>query len=704
MILRRVKIPLFALNFRQKTQSVVSSESLREGGSVFLILALACYMLAPALRGDWPVGQDHPAHLFRIWQLQDTLLQHHHLWSWSHRWFAGYPQNSIYPVGADFFVLGLRTLSFGKMSLGQAYGMAILVFYFLYGYAAFYLTRRASGSRVAGLLAVAFLLTDAGSNDTGGWFWLIDVGVWTSALGFVPALIGTVRIGDLLAKPAPRTAAAVAAYIGLAILCHPIHLIYFAIAVPLLCGSRFLTGEATNWRQASLWLGVAGLLGAGIASFWLIPYFAVFDFTRFDFARWQQARPRAFAFFTQMSAALAAGELFPRINPLASSFGFVGALFLLRSRRTLPLFVGLFAILCVTLACASFVPYLGPALRGLANRHILFSRIMMLAKPFWCAAAGILLVASWSQLHRYVDRGRDAGPAKAAGYGRWMRRIAMALFVGVCVLPVLGHALTWFFQHEVGRTTTWNSQRKDLKARKEFVAWAKEHMSPQQGFFRIAHGFGQDLHSLTDLGTDVPYPFFKIHVTPTGHFRYPIGSETNAAFRAANVRFALAAHPLTERDDLKLLGIFDRRLGLYQFKDWNPEPFEIDGQGPVKLVDFGDEDIVLEAGPEARGTLRLNVTYFPKWHASRDGTPMPIKAIPAPGVERSAFMVVDLLPGRYHFQYRRTVSDYAGTVLALLGVAGCVLLMRPSWVEALRRRFSKRPLAVHEQGRKHGEE
>jgi hypothetical protein len=280
----------------------------------------------------------------------------------------------------------------------------------------------------------------------------------------------------------------------------------------------------------------------------------------------------------------------------------------------------------------------------------------------------------------------------------------MTIFVCLCVLPILGYALAWSFQNEVQRPTTWNSKRLDLTARAEFVAWAKEFLSPDQGFFRIAHGFDQDEHSLTDLGIEVPYPFFKIHITPTGHFRFPLGSQSNASFRAANVRFALSEHPLQEREDLQLLHIFDKRLGIYQFRDWKPEPFEIEGAGPVNLVDFRDEDIVLRAGPGAHGTLRLNVSYFPKWHATRDGVPTPIKEAPAPGVERSAFMRVELLPGTYHFHYQRSISDHAGSVLAVIGIAGCILMARPNWLTRLRARLSKGPPAAHKEAGEQGQE
>ena len=135
-------------------------------------------MLFRCLRGDWLIGHDHPVHLFRIWQLGETLRQHPFSpWTWGHRWFAGYPQNAVYPIGADLFVLAFRALSFGALSLGRAYGLAFWVFYCLYGYAIYFFVRSAFASRTAGLFAAIFLLTDPGSDDVGGWFYTVDVGV-----------------------------------------------------------------------------------------------------------------------------------------------------------------------------------------------------------------------------------------------------------------------------------------------------------------------------------------------------------------------------------------------------------------------------------------------------------------------------------------------------------------------------------------------
>jgi hypothetical protein len=298
----------------------------------------------------------------------------------------------------------------------------------------------------------------------------------------------------------------------------------------------------------------------------------------------------------------------------------------------------------------------------------------MLTKPFWYGAAAFLLVASCKAVDQTLLAQSGSRLTEPSRTSKLIARTAMVVLVCACVAPILFFAFGVFIKDEVLRPTQWHSQRQDLAARSAFVTWAKTQLPRESGFFRIAHGFDQDEHSLTDLAIEVPYPFYKIYLTPTGHFKYNLGSSSPEALRAANVRFVLTEHHIN-RPDFLLDRTFDHQLTLYAFRDWNPQPFEISqGEGDVNLVEFRDEEILLRAGPGAHGLLRLNVSYFPKWHATRDGIPVPITTASLQGVENSAFMQVPLLPGTYRFRYQKDASDYAGTFLCVLGIAGCSLL------------------------------
>ena len=640
--------------------TIAQSERHREIASVLFILALASVMLFPVFLGDWPIGHDHPVHIFRIWQLREQLLNHFSPWGWSHRWFAGYPENVIYPIGADLFVLGIQALSFGLLSLGNAYAVAIWLAYFSYGNATYYFVRRAFQSRAAALSAVVFLLTDAGNPEIGGWFWFVDLGVWASMLGFVPALIATEQIATLFESPMPRRTAVVAACIGLALLCHPLFFIYFGVAVPLLYLSRYLCSEQTNWSQSSLLLGVPIGIGLLIAGFWLVPYFMALPYAgEIGSEGWS---------LSQMGGDFLAGTLFERMHPIPTAFGFVGAVCLLRARRALPLFMSMFVLVIIVIASSEFASLFGPSATKWLEKHIIALRLLMLAKPFLCGATGFLLIICWHASGGIRDFFRTPQLASA-------RKAVMAIFLAAIAAPVLFYALAAFWEWQVRRPIMWHSQRSDLQARADFVTWTKSELSRDKRFFRIAHGFDTDEHDLTDLAMEVPYPFYKIGHTPTGHFKYEVCSSDPIAFCAFNVRFALSHVPLA-RDDLRLVKAFDERLLLYEFYDWNPMPFEIFGMGDVELMEFSDEKIVLRASEHASGQLRLNVTYYPNWRATRDGGAVPITAVPVPEVERSAVMQIPLAPGTYSFVYEHGVSDYAGIVLSVLGLIACGALAK----------------------------
>ena len=662
-----------------------ASEKAREICCVLLIAGLATLMLRPVLRGDWPVGHDHPVHVARLALVKAGILEHGSLWVWSHDWFAGHPLNVTYPIGADLFVLAVHALSFGALPLQNSYAVAFLLFYALFGYGCYFFTKAAVHSRIAGLIAVLFLLTDPGNSDVGGWFWFVDAGVWTAALGSVPALIGTVRLADLLAAPSRRAAAAFGICVGLALLCHPLHLIYFALAVPLLIVSRYIVAEETRWRD-SLGLGfLGGVCGLLIASVWLVPFF------------WSSEHVAEIgskgASLMQMGEELAGGRLFPRMLPLAAAFGLAAVVFLLRVRAVLPLFMALMVFVCLTLASSSVPALLGPDAVKWVEEHIVVGRFLMLLKPFWFGAAAYALVVSARALRASIQDAELATAPAATVIRRWIRPGLLLLLVLVFAAPLLFMTVKAFVRHEVLRPTRWHSEREDLAARAELVAWLRNELTGDKRFFRIAHGYDPDNHDLADLALALPFPFFKTSFTPTGHFKFGLFDGSAAALRATNVRYVIVSAALG-RPDLRLVRRFGKRLHLYESRTWSPQPFEVVGSGDVRLRKFTRKEIELHAKPGATGQLRLNVSHYPKWRATRDRVPVPITPVPLPGIQRSAFMQVPLAPGTYRFRYHKHPIDYVGTVLCLVGLTGCGLLAFGDRIPqnrvlgALRRRFA----------------
>ena len=622
-------------------------------------------MLHPVLRGDWPVGHDHPVHIARLALVKAAIVEHGTLWVWSHQWFAGFPLNVTYPIGADLFVLTVHALSFGTLGLENSYAVAFLLFYALFGYGCYFFTRAAVGCRVAALTAVVFLLTDPGNSDVGGWFWFVDAGVWTAALGSVPALIGTVALAGVLAGRSRRRAAAFALCLGLAVLCHPLHLIYFALAVPLLIACRYIVAPQTDWRRALLLTCAGGVSGLLIAGVWLVPFLWS--------SQYVAEIGSSGATLTTMGEELAAGRLFPRMLSIAAAFGLAGAVFLLRTRAVLPLFLALMVFLCLTLSSSTIPALFGPDAVKWVEAHIVVGRFLMLLKPFWFGAAAYALVVCARSLGTAPSNREWMAPGPL---GRWLRKSLLILLVGAFAAPLLFTTVKAFVRHEVLRPTRWNSGREDLAARAELIGWLRKEVADDKRFFRIAHGFESDNHEFGELSLALPFPFFKESFTPTGHFKYGLFDGSAAALRATNVRFVVASKVL-RRPDLRLVRSFGDRLHVHGFANWNPLPFEVLGAGEVVLRKFTGKEIELHAKRGAHGQLRLNVSSYPKWRATRDRIPVPITPVPLPNIERSMFMQVPLEPGTYRFRYHKHPVDYIGAGLGVIGLLGCVALVKP---------------------------
>lgn len=670
-------------------RSLFASERAREIVSGAFIFGLATLMLHPVLRGDWPVGHDHPVHIARLALVKAAILEHGTLWVWSHQWFAGFPLNVTYPIGADLFILTVHALSFGMLRLENSYAVAFLLFYALFGYGCYFFTKAAVGSRVAALVAVVFLLTDPGNSDVGGWFWFVDAGVWTAALGSVPALIGTVALAGVLAKSSRRKAAVFALGLGLAVLCHPLHLIYFALAVPLLIACRYIVAPQTDWKRALLLTFAGGVCGLLIAAVWLVPFLWS--------SQYVAEIGSSGATLTKMGEELAAGRLFPRMLWVAAAFGLAGVVFLLRTRDVLPLFMALMVFLCVTLSSSTIPALFGPDAVKWVKGHIVVERFLMLLKPFWFGAAAYALVVCARALRSASSQVEAPSPRPL---GRWLRTSLLLLLIGVFVAPLLFTTVKAFVRHEVLRPTRWNSGREDLAARAELVEWLRKETAGDKRFFRIAHGFQSDNHEFGELALALPFPFFKESFTPTGHFKYGLFDGSAAALRATNVRFVITSKVM-RRPDLELLRSFGGRLHVHGFGTWNPQPFEVLGGGDVVLRKFTGKEIELHAKRGAHGHLRLNVSYYPKWRATRDRIPVPITPVPLPNIERSMFMQVPLEPGTYRFRYHKHPVDYIGTLLCFLGLAGCAALAFGTTtnfapLRALRDRFAARRRSIEE--------
>jgi hypothetical protein len=151
-------------------------------------------------------------------------------------------------------------------------------------------------------------------------------------------------------------------------------------------------------------------------------------------------------------------------------------------------------------------------------------------------------------------------------------------------------------------------------------------------------------------------------------------SEERPILIAVNLRYAITKNDLNT-DDFELLKSFGD-IKVYRFKHWDPAPYKIiSGSGRVKFERFSSEEMAFTAASGSYGKLRLNVSYFSRWKAYRDGQRLPIgKVSLKEEPETTGFMTVPLAPGHYRFVFERAFVDTLALPLSIVGLILAALL------------------------------
>ncbi len=610
------------------------------------LLALTAYMLGPVALGDRPVDHDHPVHYFRVWETWAHFLPEGRLLGWSSRWFAGQPANYLYPMGADLWVIGVWLASFGLLSLSQAYAVSLWLFYALLGYAVYRLGRTVGG-RAVGLLAALWMLVDGGAFRAGGWVFTMEWGVWPQTLSVAFATLAVAELPAVMQGDRWRPVARFGACLGFAILCHPLQLVFALVVVGGAALVQALRGEP--WVGGLYRLALGAGLALALAALWLLPFFSAKDFAASYGAPWRSA--------AELGAGLYDGKLFRGTHWFPLAFGIVGGLSLLRSERWAGRFTAVMIVVLLGVGASTFIDELHLPHWLSAARKLQYERFGILLKPFGFVAAGAALVTA--------ARGLGASTPRAPA-------ALLALLVGVLIAPIAAGGLQSFSKQALDRSLTTHSTRPLAGARAAIIEWARAQPS-SDGVARWAVFAGDADHRLMDLAAELDAPMLKLGFMPASTFRFKPQARSEAGLRALNVRYTLSSvalkHPWLE--------LREQRGGLwvYENKGWTPEPFEVvEGAGELRLLAFSDERIEFEALPGAQGRLRLNVSHFDRWRATRDGEALTISRRGEKTVRGAGFMRVDLSPGHYVFEFRRHAIDHLGVALSALALLLCPLL------------------------------
>jgi hypothetical protein len=631
------------------------------------VAGVATRMMESVLGGARPVGHLHTLNYFRAWLLHHDFLARGAWLGFSQRWFAGFPVNYLSPPGAALWVNAVYALSLGALDFGQAYAVA---FWFAHVFSGLSLYRfgRLVGGPAVGVVAAVLSLTDLAGDQMGGWSYSADYGAWPEALSLSFALMALCSLPAIAESRRLRPLAAFGAWMGLAILTHPIQLALLPIAL----GAAALAAAFSDGVRAAT-AAFRMLLAAGLALLvacaFLVPFFGASEDARAAGALWDSAY--------ELGKGVLSLRVLPGTLGYVVAFGALALAIALRTRRFAAMLAALLALAIPAVGNATFLDELH--LTSGALSRVQWTRLAATVKPFWFVLAAYFVVAAVAQGRALVldagERVRRSSNARAA---------LLAATVGLLTLPVLVPMWQAFWISHVRKTLVTELDRPALRDRQALVKWLEANL-PKGGFYRVGIVTGDDL-DLMDLGTLIDRPFYRRGPTPGVDFLYQVQDRTPAILDAINLRFAISkpALPAELFEPLSSFGPYT----VYRYKRYSPRPYRfVQGGGQVSMERFGAEEIALRVAPGSHGKLQLGVSYFSRFRAYRDGARVPITLTYLRDAPRqTGFITLDAVPGHYRVVFERTFADRAALPLSAVGLLLCAALaladrkQRPRWL------------------------
>ncbi len=188
---------------------------------VIIIIAtiLALILVSPMLKDGVLTNIDHSVHYARLWCLgQSNILPPA---AWCPEFQAGYPVVSYY-----YPIIDLATVYTGKIiGLASSYKLFVTLTLFVLGAGAYFLLR-SFGHKLAGAIAYALIVLNAGSWYTGGFNEIFLVGMWAQVMTTGFLLISFALFVEFYKKPSYKTM--FFAVISTMFITHPVTLVVAA--------------------------------------------------------------------------------------------------------------------------------------------------------------------------------------------------------------------------------------------------------------------------------------------------------------------------------------------------------------------------------------------------------------------------------------------------------------------------------------------
>jgi hypothetical protein len=625
---------------------------------LFPLALLASFGLAfgAAALGAAPLAfDDHPGQLYRLWHV---VTRGPAPWAWNPDWWAGYPELQFYPPGAAYAGWLLRLASLTAVSVPASYHTIVWIAYLAPGLTAFLALTRILGSGWRALSG-AFLALTISAGATSGVEGGVHIGMVGARLAWalVPLLLLVLVPWLEEDRRLPRSAVLVTSAI---VLLHPAMLPAAVMLILVAAISR-------PRRVRRLATALAALaLAAALTAFWTWPLLL----------RLPNAR------------ALAWGE---------------------------PPGIGRLGWLLVILALVGFWRARGPAARVVARLPwamlliVLVDRVAL--EPLGArflpanrvadgALIALILAASlgWSGLRRAPSHGTPRREILVSLVGVLLlvvvglRSGALSLWPRAADWPTLGGVERglrlgdlWAALHEApsGRVLFMRSGVPLVYGPPWGTAWYRPHthvtaLAPLLSGRAIVGGtftHPSPIAALIYRGDAGPGPITRLAEELDGLslFGRPLESLDAETFNGYATALGVGVVVALDEDASRLRALDDNRDFARRSA---PSPFLIfarrDGADLPRAVDRDRWTIALM--PTRDGWVSARTTYYPLWHASAGGVPLPTRR-----GERGDLQVrlAGDGPRAVDLVYRPGVAEISGIVISVLG--GVV------WLAACRR-------------------
>lgn len=600
----------------------------------------------------WPpllLDQDNAVHVERA-RLFSKALAEGRLPLWTHLAQGGEPLVDFYGWLGCFLPAIVKALSFSRLTFERAYEWSVALLVPVTLIAAYTLARRFSRRSIA--FAVALLPLLGGHHPsppplTPFWSWHLIWGVWPALLALDLAVFSTACAIDVARRGRTRDVVYTVVLATAAVLTHAFGLLMLALLQGALAAAVVL-GMRRRWRPFL----VAIALGPMLAAFAWVPSSQALAAWGLRFATRLPEHTASFE--------VVLGEL-DTFGLTAAGLASVAALYrgdpLLRALAV----VGLAGVL---VDATPFLAELGLA-RIEAGRTIQWARLTFMF--MFTASASMAFVGELLARRRSSD-------VRSVAFGATAARALVAFLCVLLLLPTLGRLV------RDGRSKLFTDKPSrplvDASSIEALGPALAERRRREPAPFRVHYVPLANAANTLSVAVASGVPIIHAEYVGPVFLKNRIFQPTMEEERAWGARYVV----LDRGSKRPAPWVFDETIGVFDlWKDpTNPGIVRPPAGVHVETLAFRDDEVrlrVLDAPPQGID-LPLAIAYYPRWHATLNGQPIRVNAIPAlppsalPSATHAMVMSVHVTNGEVVLRPTRPMpGTAAGRSASLWGLA-----------------------------------